>query len=146
MPRREYQEWSSVCGSANGDNPAFPAGSKVCASNGVLNGIQFNGSYGGLGTTTVPFVRPYNAAGTAAIPGSTYQMLNPALGCQNLKPITLTAAQRTGAGASAPSVVCQQDLINQLDDCSEKQQDEWQPMPVSKQPFEEETLVYAHKR
>lgn len=104
---------SSRCGVANG-NGSVAAGQATCASNGILNGIQADGTYGGLGTTTVPMVRPYNAAGTAAIPGSTYQMLNPSLGCQNLNPVTLTAAQRaTTAGASSPSVVCQQDLVNQ---------------------------------
>ena len=104
---------SSVCGIANGNGSAA-AGTKTCASNGIASGIQFDGTYGGLGTTTVPFVRPYNAAGTAAIPGSTYQLLNPALGCQNLTPFTLTAAQRgTVAGSTSPAVVCQQDLVHQ---------------------------------
>jgi len=104
---------SSVCGVANGQG-SVAAGQRVCASNGIASGVQYDGTYGGLGTTTVPFVRPYNAAGTAPIAGSTYQLLNPALGCQNLVPYTLTAAQHASAlGASSPSVVCQQDLVKQ---------------------------------
>jgi iron complex outermembrane receptor protein len=81
-----------------------------CRSNGIANGIQADGSYGGFATTIVPFVRPYNADGTV-VAGSTYQMLNPAAGCQGLPSATLTAAQRTGVGASAPAVVCQQDTV-----------------------------------
>jgi len=97
---------SSICKSAGN-----------CMDNLVVNGIQGDGTFGGLVSTSVPFVRPYNAAGTAAIPGSRYQMLNPSAGCGNLKPVTLTAAQQTNtggnSGATAPSVVCQQDLQEQ---------------------------------
>jgi len=93
---------SSICKSAG-----------VCMDNLVLSGIQGDGTFLGLGSTTVPFVRPYDASG-AAIPGSRYQLLNPAAGCGNLKPVTLTPAQQTNAGGNAggtaPSVVCQQDL------------------------------------
>ena len=103
---------SNLCGTSIGGG-TVAAGATTCQSNGVANGIQADGSYGGITATTVPFVRPYDATGTAAIPGSTYQLLNPTAGCQNLTPVTLTAAQQTGAGASAPSVVCQQDLVNQ---------------------------------
>jgi iron complex outermembrane receptor protein len=109
---------SSTCGpsigtfDANG-NVLIAKGTRTCRTNGIANGIQFDGTYGGLATTIVPFVRPYNAAGTAPIGGSTYQMLNPAAGCQSLQPYTLTAAQHSNnngnAGASAPATVCQQD-------------------------------------
>lgn len=92
---------------------AVAKGAQTCQINGVINGIQADGSFGGFGTTSVNFVRPFNGAGTAAIPGSTYQLLNPALGCQGLPQATLTAAQRTGVNANAPAQVCQQDLINQ---------------------------------
>lgn len=104
---------SSICGISNGQG-SQPAGQQTCANNGIQNGIQFDGTYGGISPTTVLFVRPYLANGSAPVTGSTYQMLNPALGCGNLKSLTLTAAQRaTSAGASSPAVVCQQDLTNQ---------------------------------
>ncbi|MGI4732294.1 MAG: TonB-dependent receptor plug domain-containing protein [Janthinobacterium lividum] len=102
---------SSICGTSNGGG-SVAAGGRTCANNGVANGIQADGSFAGLGTTTVPLVRPYNSAGTAAIPGSTYQFLNPAGGCQNLTAVNLNAAQRA-ANPSAPGTVCQQDLVNQ---------------------------------
>ncbi len=97
---------SSICGTSVID------GSRTCANNGVANGIQADGSYGGFATTGVNFVRPYTAAGTA-VPGSTYQFLNPAAGCGNLPSVNLNAAQRAGANASAPATVCQQDNVNQ---------------------------------
>lgn len=81
-----------------------------CMANGVASGVQADGSYLGLGSTTVPFVRPYTADGKL-IATERYQMLNPAAGCGNLKAATLTDAQRaTSAGFSSPQVVCQQDL------------------------------------
>jgi iron complex outermembrane recepter protein len=104
---------SGICGVSNGMG-SQAAGQQTCANNGILNGIQFDGTYGGIQPTTVLFVRPYLANGSAPVTGSTYQMLNPSQGCGNLKSITLTAAQRaTPAGASAPAVVCQQDLTHQ---------------------------------
>jgi len=96
---------SNICG-------VTAAGAKTCVSNGVLNGIQFDGSYGGLTSTTVPFVGRANAAGNGILPGTQYQLLNPALGCRNLTPYTLTAAQ-AASRPTAPSVVCQQDVIKQ---------------------------------
>ena len=103
---------SHRCAPSNGQGDVA-AGAQTCQLNGVVNGIQADGSFGGFGTTSVNFVRPFNGAGTAAIPGSTYQLLNPALGCQGLPQATLTAAQRTGVNATAPAQVCQQDLVNQ---------------------------------
>jgi len=104
---------SSVCGVSNGQG-SQPAGQQTCATNNVRNGIQFDGTYGGIQQTLIPFVRPYLANGSAPVPGSTFQLLNPGSGCGNLNAITLTAAQRaTTAGASAPAVVCQQDLTRQ---------------------------------
>jgi len=96
---------SNICG-------VTAAGAKTCVSNGVLNGIQFDGSYGGLTSTTVPFVGRANAAGNGILPGTQYQLLNPALGCRNLTPYTLTAAQ-AASRPTAPAVVCQQDVIKQ---------------------------------
>jgi len=93
------------------------ASGTICMNNGILSGIQSNGTFLGLGSTKVPFVRPYNAAGTGAIPGSRFQMLNPSAGCGTLKAQTLTAAQQTNtggnAGGTAPSVVCQEDLVQE---------------------------------
>lgn len=100
---------SDECAPSNGQG-SVAAGVLTCRSNGIANGIQANGSYGGFATTVVPFVRPYNANGTV-VAGSTYQMLNPAAGCGSDTPYTLSAAQRTGVGASAPAVVCQQDTV-----------------------------------
>ncbi len=97
---------SNICGVSQVN------GAKTCASNGVLNGVQFDGSYGGIVSTTVPFVGPANADGSGILPGTQYQMLNPALGCQNLTPYTLTAAQQA-ARPTAPSTVCQEDRVNQ---------------------------------
>jgi iron complex outermembrane receptor protein len=95
---------SSICGTA----------AQGCLFNGIRNGIQADGSYGGFASTSVPYVRAYSAAG-ASLGG--YQLLNPALGCQNLASYTLTAAQRASAGTSAgqfiaPATVCQEDLQN----------------------------------
>ena len=84
----------------------------ACMNNGVINGIQANGGFSVLQTSSVPFVRAYNAAGT--IPSGAFQMLNPAAGCQGLTPYALTAANLAklpaSIKASLPSVVCQQDL------------------------------------
>jgi len=85
---------SSICNAAGS-----------CMTNGVASGIQADGTFLGLGSTTVPFVRPYNTAGTSQV--GRYQMLNPSAGCGNLKAVTLTTAQQ---GSANPSVVCQQDL------------------------------------
>ena len=102
---------SSICGVANGQG-SVAAGQRVCATNGIANGIQYDGTFGGIATTSVPFVRPY--LNGAPVTGSTFQMLNPAAGCGNLNSITLTAAQRaTTLGASAPSVVCQEDRVKE---------------------------------
>ena len=99
---------SSVCGVSNGMGSAA-AGTQVCGFNGILNGIQADGTYGGIQATAVPMVQPLLANGTP-VPGSTYQFLNPSAGCGNLTSVTLSAAQRaTTAGASSPSVVCQED-------------------------------------
>lgn len=95
---------SKICGTA----------AQGCLFNGIRNGIQADGSYGGFASTSVPFVRPYNAAFTS-LGGN--QLLNPSQGCQGLTPYTLTAAQRASAGTSAgqfiaPATVCQEDLVN----------------------------------
>jgi iron complex outermembrane receptor protein len=80
-----------------------------CLFNGIRNGIQADGSYGGFQTTTTTFVRPYSPARTSL---GGYQLANPGAGCNGLTPVTLTAAQR--AGTTTPATVCQQDLVNQF--------------------------------
>ncbi len=103
---------SKICGQS-----IYTSGT-TCGFNNILNGIQASGTYRGFQTTTVGFGRPYDpstvaaavAAGTNPTALGPYQLLNPAAGCEGLTSYTLTPAQRT---ASAPAVVCQQDLVNQ---------------------------------
>jgi iron complex outermembrane receptor protein len=97
---------SRICGTAD----------QGCLFNGVRNGIQYDGSYAGFQSTRVPFVRPYDAAGSLG----GYQLLNPALGCQGLvaQPITqairdASAAAGTPVAGTTPSTVCQEDLTNE---------------------------------
>jgi iron complex outermembrane receptor protein len=120
-------DFSQICGESIGDpEHGIEAGSETCMINGIRNGIQANGDYYGFGTTTVPFARPGTVnpgadpndftQGTTFVPGSRFQMLNPALGCQGLTGITLTPEQlNTSLGATAPAngQVCQQDLVAQ---------------------------------
>jgi iron complex outermembrane receptor protein len=96
---------SDMCGTSIVD------GSKTCRSNGIANGIQFDGTYGGLSNTTAPATRPYNstaltltdplgvdhtfAPGTVAL--GPYQYAN---GCGNLPSQGLTGAQR---GSTTPT-------------------------------------------
>ncbi len=79
-----------------------------CDANTNLNGLSATGGFAGLAATTVTLVAPANPVTGARL--APYQLLNPALGCQGLKPVALTAAQ---AGTVAPSTVCEQDLIKQ---------------------------------
>ncbi|QSR18148.1 TonB-dependent receptor [Novosphingobium sp. KA1] len=94
---------SSICGTATDG----------CLTNNVRNGIQADGSFNGIQSTIVPFVQPYaqDADGNWVSQGN-YQMLNPGAGCGNLTAVTLTPAQQAGGVAGTPSVVCQQDLVN----------------------------------
>ncbi len=87
-------------------------GTKTCRTNGVVNGVQFDGSFQGVGSTTVPVVRPY--FGNTAL--GDFQLLNPAAGCGNLTPVTITPSQAAAGGAvgvTAPVNLCQQDLVRQ---------------------------------
>jgi iron complex outermembrane receptor protein len=101
---------SNICGTSLGStdkngNVVVPAGSTTCMPNGIRNGIQADGSYGGFQSTTVPFVRPADGSGP-------WQMLNPAAGCGSLPSVTLTGTQRASNSLN-PATVCQQDLTNQ---------------------------------
>ncbi|TPG40358.1 TonB-dependent receptor [Sphingomonas koreensis] len=107
---------SKICGSSLGGG-GYSAGQTTCMYNGISNGIQANGDYGGFAATSVPFVRPWDPTGgedgTGAYAGN-YQLLDKSQGCRNLTPITLTDAQQASQSATgAPSVVCQQDSVKQ---------------------------------
>ena len=89
---------SGICGTAE----------QGCLTNGIRNGIQADGSYNGFQSTVVNFVRPYS---TGLVAQGGYELLNPAAGCGRLNSVTLTPEQQA-VTAGAPSVVCQQDLVN----------------------------------
>jgi len=95
---------SRICGTAD----------QGCLTNGIRNGIQYDGSYNGFSSTRVPFVRPYDAAGTSL---GGYQLLNPALGCQGLSSANLTPTQQAvgavNGNITTPATVCQEDLTNE---------------------------------
>ncbi len=106
---------SSICGVANGAGSiganAVPAGAQVCGPNGVTNGLQFNGGFEGVGSTTVPTFRA--VAGGAPVGNYT---LYPGTGCGSLTSVTVTPAQANIFGATGigvPTTLCQQDLKNQ---------------------------------
>jgi iron complex outermembrane receptor protein len=104
---------SKICGASTGGGGYSP-GQTTCMYNGIANGIQADGSYGGFAQTTVPFVRPFDPA-TGNYVGN-FQMLDPGDGCRNLTPLTLTPAQQASKAAvdsGAPAVVCQQDSVKQ---------------------------------
>ena len=96
---------SNECAPSNGNNPDIAAGTTTCRTNSIVNGIQADGTYGGIGSTIVPASRQYNdTALTLTDPGGTtqtfapgtvalgpYQVLN---GCGNLNSVTLNASQQ----------------------------------------------------
>ncbi|MGN6621655.1 MAG: TonB-dependent receptor plug domain-containing protein, partial [Sphingomonas sp.] len=95
-------DYSGICNAAGS-----------CLPNETVNGVQADGTFAGLGSTRVPVVRPYLHG--APVPGSEFQLLNPAAGCRDLKPITLTAAQlaqAAAAGTPTGSLVCSQDNVH----------------------------------
>ncbi|MEO5775212.1 MAG: TonB-dependent receptor [Sphingomicrobium sp.] len=85
----------------------------VCGSNGVINGLQYDGTYsGGFGSATPFAVRPRNAAtGGAVVPARTrYTYLS---GCPGFPTYTPTAAELAlpvNAAAPASGPVCQEDV------------------------------------
>ncbi len=80
-----------------------------CRTNSVVNGIQFDGTFGGVGTTLVPVIRPYNAANSAAVVNSRYQ-LYPGATCGALPTISYTGPQlNAAAGLNSPFSNCLQD-------------------------------------
>lgn len=92
-------------------------GGLTARTNGVVNGLQYDGSFEGVGSTIVPVIRPFrqNADGSYTAVGD-YRLLNPAAGCGPLTPVTITPAQAAAGGAtgvSAPVNLCQQDSARQ---------------------------------
>jgi len=86
-------------------------GAGNCLTNETTNGIQADGTFGGLGSTRVPVVQPY----LNGQPVGDFQLLNGSAGCRDLKAVTLTAAQQGQAadvGTPTGSLICQQDNIN----------------------------------
>ncbi|WP_375402706.1 TonB-dependent receptor plug domain-containing protein [uncultured Sphingomonas sp.] len=86
--------------------------------NNIINGLDANGAFQGFsdantgsGALSTFYVRPANAANTAAL--GRYQQLNPALGCVRGSQYTLTGAD-LAANPTAPGTVCQEDLTNQF--------------------------------
>lgn len=77
-----------------------------CLFNAVRNGIQYDDSYLGFQSTRANAVRPYSPTFTAL---GRYQYLN---GCGGLTEHTLTPDQLAST-ATAPSTVCQEDLVNE---------------------------------
>ncbi len=120
---------SSYCGASSlpqtswsNDTGPFVAGTNIgvnahgitCRTNGIQNGIQFNDVFAGVGSTTVAAVRPFDSTDTTAM--GNWQLLNPALGCGSLTPVTITANQvrKPVAGVPAGTQLCQQDLQKQF--------------------------------
>ncbi|MEZ6001714.1 TonB-dependent receptor domain-containing protein [Hyphomonas sp.] len=90
-------DWSDICG---------PSGS--CLDNGNPNGIEFDGSFDGVGKTRVPMIRPYQD-GAAVGP---YELGDPTKGCQGLTEHVITAEQAGDSTAwPAGTVVCEQNIF-----------------------------------
>ena len=97
-------------------------GSRTCRQNGVINGIQFDNSFLGVGSTIVPVVRPFalNADGSYS-PTGDYRLLNPSAGCGGLRTVTVTPDQAAAGGATGvtnPVTLCQQDFIHDYQEIS----------------------------
>ncbi len=122
-PLYNTADLSGQCGASLGvlnddGSVAIPAGSRTCRTNGVRNGLQFDGSFQGIATSTVPIFRPFtqNADGTYTAAGD-YQLFNPAsANCGALRPVTVTPDQAAAGGAAGitagPATFCQQDFTH----------------------------------
>ncbi|MGN6278027.1 MAG: TonB-dependent receptor plug domain-containing protein [Sphingomonas sp.] len=107
---------SKICGASRGlkgDDGEYliSPGQTTCMYNGIANGVQADGSYGGLASTNVPFVRAYDPAAGAYV--GNFQMLNPSAGCGALTPLRLNDDQLAGAPAGTPRNVCQEDFLRE---------------------------------
>jgi iron complex outermembrane receptor protein len=89
-------------------------GTTTCRSNNAINGLQFDGSFQGVGASNVATVRPYDPVSGQFV--GDYQLLNPAAGCRGLTPITVTPDQAAAGGASGidngPVTLCQLDRVH----------------------------------
>ncbi|MEO8925800.1 MAG: TonB-dependent receptor [Caulobacteraceae bacterium] len=96
---------SKICGTSLN-------GGQTCELNSVVNGLQFDNSFNGIGSNIVAMVRPLDAMTGA--PLANWQILNTAAGCGKLTPITITAAEvaNTGATGVTGATLCQQDNIH----------------------------------
>ncbi|MCA8902943.1 MAG: TonB-dependent receptor [Hyphomonas sp.] len=90
-------DWSGICG---------PSGS--CLHNANPNGLEYDGTYNGLGTTRIPYIRPYDPVTGLAV--GPYEMGNPALGCDGLTPHVLTADQAAPGAWEEGLTVCEQNI------------------------------------
>ena len=100
---------SPICGPALG-------GGTTCMPNSVRNGLQYDGSFQGIGSTIVPTVAPADPNTGFPLPTATWTLLNPSAGCGKLTPITITPAEAAAGGAAnilTNTTLCQQDLVNQ---------------------------------
>ena len=94
-------DWSNICDTACGSTSAY----------GYLNHTRNADGSLAINTNTEFMVRPgtHNADGSFTVtPGSSYQNLS--TGCGTGTSYTLTAADRSGAGAIDPATVCQYDV------------------------------------
>lgn len=105
-----------------GDYSRVCKGGTDCLTNETTNGVQPDGFIAGLGSTRVPFVRPYdpnqlNADGSRGGYAGDWRLLNAAGGCRDLTTINLTAAQRAdladpdGKNTPISGPICQQDNV-----------------------------------
>lgn len=103
--------------------PSVADGTRTCATNNVVNGIQFDGTLlapSSTSGTIVPIVRPVDAAGN---PLGAFQLLNPAAGCRGLTPVTFTPDQQaTDPNTLYAAQQCQQDNIARYAIISPKQE------------------------
>ena len=121
-------------------------GTTTAALNGVRNGLQFDGSFEGVGATTVAVVRPYlqNADGSYTVQGD-YGLLSPAAGCGRLSTVSVTPAAAAAGGAAGitagPTTLCQQDFTNQFGEISPDDKRFSSSLRVTKQ-INSETQAY----
>jgi iron complex outermembrane receptor protein len=98
-------------------------GARTCATNNIVNGVQFDGTLlapSSTSGTIVPIVRPVDAQGN---PLGAFQLLNPAAGCRGLTPVTLTPDQQaTDPNTLYGAQQCQQDNIARYAIISPKQE------------------------
>jgi iron complex outermembrane receptor protein len=106
---------SRNCGVSNGMG-SVAAGAVTCAENSVVNGLQYDGSFLGVGSTTVATFRAVDPTTNTPIGNYT---LAPGATCGSLTPITITPAQAAAGGAvgiGVPTALCQQDLNKQYEE------------------------------